>query len=225
MTGAEEALRAVARLGPYFDLSPAGEPGLRSMAQLPEHLPELVAAAACALGTTEPRVAGSLLHLELVARLWSVSLGVAAATGRVPDLRPELLGARPGPPGLLALALFGEAGWRDGRDLVGTLRTAVLAEHLVPLHAALRATVRLPQRLLWGNAASALMGTATVLAGHPELRRPGQILTRQLLSVPPLAEAWTAADGAFVRRSCCLYYRLAGAGLCGDCPLRRRPEV
>ena len=28
---------------------------------------------------------------------------------------------------------------------------------------------------------------------------------------------------AFVRRSCCLYYRIEGGGLCGDCALARRP--
>ncbi|MFD7559857.1 (2Fe-2S)-binding protein, partial [Streptomyces sp. NPDC059835] len=27
---------------------------------------------------------------------------------------------------------------------------------------------------------------------------------------------------AFVRRSCCLYYKVPGGGLCGDCVLRTR---
>ncbi|MEU7551440.1 (2Fe-2S)-binding protein [Streptomyces sp. NPDC044571] len=26
---------------------------------------------------------------------------------------------------------------------------------------------------------------------------------------------------AFVRRSCCLYYKVPGGGFCGDCVLRR----
>jgi ferric iron reductase protein FhuF len=37
-------------------------------------------------------------------------------------------------------------------------------------------------------------------------------------------------EPVFVRRSCCLYYRVAGGGLCADCPLAirggpRRPEI
>jgi|GEM_PF-1837329 hypothetical protein len=33
----------------------------------------------------------------------------------------------------------------------------------------------------------------------------------------------TGTGLAFRRRSCCLYYRLPGGGLCGDCCLRRVP--
>jgi ferric iron reductase protein FhuF len=46
-------------------------------------------------------------------------------------------------------------------------------------------------------------------------------LVRELLARPPLAGAWTVGAQGFVRRSCCLYYRVPpGGGLCGDCALR-----
>ncbi|MER7185189.1 ferric iron reductase, partial [Streptomyces hyaluromycini] len=43
------------------------------------------------LGITEPRVAASIAHQALAARLWSVALGCAVRYGRLPDLDPGLL--------------------------------------------------------------------------------------------------------------------------------------
>ncbi|MBB0247403.1 hypothetical protein FNQ90_25595, partial [Streptomyces alkaliphilus] len=41
------------------------------------------------IGTTDPRVGASTLHLGLAARLWSAALGCAVLAGRVPDLAPH----------------------------------------------------------------------------------------------------------------------------------------
>ena len=47
--------------------------------------------AARSLHAPEIRVAASIAHQGLAARLWSVALGCAALSGRVPDLHPRLL--------------------------------------------------------------------------------------------------------------------------------------
>ncbi|MEC4021033.1 (2Fe-2S)-binding protein, partial [Streptomyces sp. H27-D2] len=47
-------------------------------------------------------------------------------------------------------------------------------------------------------------------------------LTRTLFDDPLLRDTgnWRAAgERDFVRRSCCLYYRVPGGGMCGDCVL------
>lgn len=53
---------------------------------------------AARLGTTERRVAASVAHLGLAARLWSTALGSAVVSGGVPALRAEDLHWDPGCP-------------------------------------------------------------------------------------------------------------------------------
>ncbi|MFC0602397.1 (2Fe-2S)-binding protein [Streptomyces palmae] len=116
--------------------------------------------------------------------------------------------------------------------LVGRLYDAVLTAHLVPLLHATRAVGRMSEALLWGNAASALAGTARVLVqwcrdtGRQAAAERAKDLTRALLARPPLHRSggWRLGpERDFRRLSCCLYYRVPGGGLCGDCALRRRP--
>jgi hypothetical protein len=184
------------------------------------------------LRTTERRVAASLVFQGLAARLWSVALGPAALCGRVPDLRPDQLWwnpARTAPDDLWQPGpwrLLGEPG-----GLTGQLSQSLYV-NLLPLHAATRAACRISGRLLWGNAASALAGALVVLhercrtRGRHEAAERALDLTRTLLDTPPLRDTGTlttpgpAGAPAFRRHSCCLYYRVPGGGLCGDCVLR-----
>ncbi|MGG7569367.1 (2Fe-2S)-binding protein [Streptomyces sirii] len=48
-------------------------------------------------------------------------------------------------------------------------------------------------------------------------------LAASLLTTPQLRDSGTLDPTvpAFSRRSCCLYYRAPGGGLCGDCVLRQ----
>ncbi|MER6346310.1 (2Fe-2S)-binding protein [Streptomyces sp. NPDC001595] len=186
---------------------------------------------AAALHAAEPRVAASIAHLGLAARLWSVALGCAAVYGRLPDLRPELLRWDPdaGAPDDLWLT--------ETRPLPGdaaadpaVLADAVLRGHLEPLDAALRARHRLAPGLLRGNAASALAGAARVLArqarahGRAEVAARARTLTAGLFADPRLVDTGGFSGTAFRRRSCCLYYRLPGGGVCGDCCFTRPPR-
>ncbi|MFE1525523.1 (2Fe-2S)-binding protein [Streptomyces rochei] len=179
---------------------------------------------AAALRAPEPRVAASVAHQGLAARLWSVTLGCAALYGRVPDLAPRLLRWDPD-------ASAPDDLWLTGvRPLPGDAATAagvVLRDHIAPLTAAVHARYRVATGLLWGNAASALAGAGRELdrwarrSGRPDTAERARALTAGLLAHPLLAGTGTLTavrDGiAFRRRSCCLYYRVPGSGVCGDC--------
>ncbi|MEI5525114.1 (2Fe-2S)-binding protein [Streptomyces brasiliscabiei] len=170
----------------------------------------------------EPRVAASIAHLGLAARLWSVALGAAALYGRVPDLDPRLLrwDADASAPDDLWLT--------EVRSLpVERIGEVVRDGHLLPLAAALRARLPVSERLLWGNAASALMGAVRQIDrwaaanGRDEAASRARALAADLFAHPSLTG--TLDPVTHRRRSCCLYYRLPGGGLCGDCCFDRPP--
>ncbi|MFF3493354.1 (2Fe-2S)-binding protein [Streptomyces sp. NPDC002795] len=214
-----EALRDVAsRLGGFFalDTIPTRPPdvrltdaGLSARAQaVNDHY-----------ATTEPRIGASIAHLGLAARLWSPVLACALVHGIVPSMstvewsgegsalrlpRPE--GRRPsGPAASLADAIHAEV---DG----------VLAAVEDGL------TVKVAPRLLAGNSASALVGSAAqLLRSRPDLRTDVRHVTQELLETGRLRGTGriTGPDLAFRRRSCCLFYRAPGGGKCGDCCLVR----
>ncbi|MFE7900989.1 (2Fe-2S)-binding protein [Streptomyces sp. NPDC057424] len=182
---------------------------------------------ATALRAPELRVAASVTHQGLAARLWSVALGCAALYGRVPDLDARLLhwDADGSAPDDLWLP--------DVTPLPGdapTLADVVLHGHLVPLAAALRTHHHIAPGLLRGNAASALAGAARELdrwarrQGRTDVAARAHFLTVELLTHPLLTGAGTLAGTAFRRRSCCLYYRVPGGGVCGDCCFPRPPR-
>ncbi|MFE9095870.1 (2Fe-2S)-binding protein [Streptomyces sp. NPDC007264] len=174
------------------------------------------------LHAPEARVAASIAHQGLVARLWSVALGCAALHGWVPDLDPRLLHWDPdaGAPDDLWLG--------EVRALPAESLDAVVREgHLVPLAAALTARYRLSAGLLRGNAGSALAGSVRMLArwagesGRTDVARRAPALAAGPFAHPDLSRSLDPATGR--RRSCCLYYRLSGGGLCGDCCFERPP--
>ncbi|MFI1564407.1 (2Fe-2S)-binding protein [Streptomyces sp. NPDC020490] len=180
-----------------------------------------------ALRAPEPRVAASVAQQGLAARLWSVTLGCAALYGRIPDPDPRLLHWDP------AAGVPDDLWLREARPLPAdpaTVADAVLRAHLEPLAAALRARHRIASGLLRGNAASALAGAARQLDrwarahGRPDAAARARSLTAGLLAHPLLAGTGTLTGTAFRRRSCCLYYRVPGAGVCGDCCFPRAPR-
>jgi hypothetical protein len=180
-----------------------------------------------ALRAPEPRVAASIAHLGLAARLWSIALGCAARYGTLPDLDPRRLHWDPDGSAPDDLWLAGVSG---GPADAAALADAVLLGHLQPLATALRTRYRLAPGLLRGNAASALAGAAREAdrwartAGRPETGDRARALAAELLAHPLLAGTGTLTGTAFRRRSCCLYYRIPGGGLCGDCCFTSPPR-
>ncbi|MFI2739273.1 (2Fe-2S)-binding protein [Streptomyces sp. NPDC018711] len=178
------------------------------------------------LGAPERRVGASVAHLGLAARLWSTALGPAAIHGRFPALDPAELhwdGALTAPDDLWW------AGTETRPGTVDELRSAVQEAHLVPLHAALRRDGNVSPRLLWGNAGSALAGALRELIrwarahGRPEAAERAAALVSGLLDHPDLAR--TLRGPQLRRTTCCLYYRVPGCGLCGDCVFDHAPRT
>jgi iron complex transport system ATP-binding protein len=217
----------LAEIGPYFSVTtgPVGAgsgwlPVSRLYSDGPV-LSGLVQRLAATLGTDEERVAASILVQGLAARLWSLTFGSWLAHDRVPDLDPDVLLWRDDR-GSLTLHLTRVQGWA-GADLLPKVAALVVENHLVPLVSAVRSTWPLSPNLLWQNAVSALHGTATVL----EAVRPGSSRAAAARLLEHLGTTGGVRQGAvFVgrRSTCCLFYRLPQAGLCGDCALDRVPR-
>jgi len=220
------------------------------------HLDALLASVRAALGGCEPRVAASLFFQGYASRLLSPPLACLAANGCIPRVTADRLRWRHPDDKMIELGLTADGGWTGSdRRLIEQLVAASFEEHLRPLADALRRRVRISAGLLTGNAASALVSGLALLAGrlgpdwrslaahalaHPALRGggswggspghgsgPGHGSTPGHGSSPGYG---SGGESVFVRRSCCLYYRVAGGGLCADCPLAargvpRRPEI
>ncbi|MFJ6071443.1 (2Fe-2S)-binding protein [Streptomyces sp. NPDC093065] len=186
----------------------------------PDPLGHRVRKVAAALGAPETRVAASVAQQGLAARLWSVTLACAALYGQVPDLDPRLLHWDPDATAPDDLWL-GEV--RALPADAATVADVVLTTHLAPLAEAVRARYGVAAGLLRGNAASALAGAGRELErwarreNRTETAARVRELTAGLLAHPLLAGTGTLTGTSFRRRSCCLYYRVPGGGVCGDC--------
>jgi hypothetical protein len=236
---AVEAWAAAAQVGPFFQVD-AWRPdqGWRPLAELtdPAVLAERVAVAreiiAAPAGvpasSIEPRVAGSITFLGLAARLLSPPLAVAVLTGAVPPVTLATSWWRPVPGGPWPLAAGPlPGGGAAGEDTAEALVRTVVSGVIGPVLAAFGDTFRISPQVLWGNVASGLGGAAAVLAeARPDRAAATADLAQRLLGLPPLRgtgqlirAAAPPSRLALRRRSCCLFYRVPGAGLCGDCVL------
>ena len=160
----------------------------------------------------DERATASIQHLGTVARLVSPMLAVAALCGQSPHLTSANVRWRPLPGGPIEFAML--------PDTFAPIDT-VLVEFVEPLGAAFAATWHLSSHIVRGNVASALAGAAKMLSqARPQLRAEAESIVRALLTQPLLRGAGTWPDAAdFRRTNCCLFYRIPGAGTCGDCVL------
>lgn len=220
-------------LGGYFalpirDAAPA-DGGWRTTASLYacSALDELLDVTQERLRTGERRVAASILHQGYAARLWSAALGLTLTGRAVPALAPEALWWRMTELSLVELLLVAppsaasSAVVDDGAS-AELIASVVLDGHLDPLASALRTSTGVSATILAGNVASALVGTLRVLADTAFDVR-ARALGRLLLDLPRLRDLGdadlTTSPPTYRRNSCCLYYRVPGGGLCGDCVL------
>ncbi|WP_328459817.1 (2Fe-2S)-binding protein [Streptomyces sp. NBC_00448] len=195
----------------------------------------------------EERVAASVVHLGLVARLLSPYLALAVLYGRVPgrvrlaDLRwqPALGGpyplALPLPPGTdhmpgTAADRTGGVNRAAGADLAALADrfSAAVFEGAVREVESACAEFRVSPHVLRGNTASAVNGAARMIAAaRPDAAARAEALTGLLLERGRLrGSGRRTPGGGFRRNSCCLIYRAApghAGALCGDCALSRVP--
>jgi hypothetical protein len=205
---------------------------------------EQVRAALAAMTGADPdqierRVAASVAHLGISARIISPFLGLAVLYHRLlpvgidtlhwqPDVRGAFpLGLAPTPaPGI-------EVG---GGPIGGGPGSAVSVDFAHWLGAGPVATITEAAQTLgvssqigWGNVASAMhAGAAAIGRARPELTSRSLEFATAVLAEPPLhGRHFTDVDGQFRRRNCCLIYRLAAdsAAVCGDCILGRRGRI
>jgi len=232
----QAALADVAAVGPFFVLATgaAEGSGWRPLAEVhtdPAVLHDRIAHVRGVLGA-DRRVAASITLQGLAARVLAPPLAAAVVHAVLPSLdgvhfrvtddgswplwcaRPRAV-AVPEP----AQAVAGLAG--------------VLDAHLVPLVAAVRAQVTISARLLWGNVASSVAaGRRLVAQQRPDVAGRAATVAQGLLDTPLLAGSGTRLppEGgdlgwSFRRRTCCLFYRVPGGGICGDCVLLERPAA
>lgn len=159
------------------------------------------------------RVAASVVHLGVVARILAPALAIEASgwgavspTGTDLWWQDDLGGVYP-----LSLTTSVESDLLDGAvseltDLIGS-RYGV------------------PSRALWGNIASAANSAAHQLAtARPDLTEPARAVADALLADHRVDGGNLHSGPGFRRRSCCLIYQATGArvAVCGDCVLGRK---
>jgi FhuF 2Fe-2S C-terminal domain len=199
----------------------------RPLAELsePEAVADRVGAARVVLAGP-PRAVASVTFLGIASRLVSPPFAALVLVGVLPV--PDRLWWRSVPRGPMPLAY--EVATAAPAD--ATPVAAVLTRTVTPVLHAFADRYRISANVMWGNVASALAGAAGVLAdSRPEhAERAGRIL-EQALTDPPLAGTGTVvrpdpaqARRFLIRRSCCLYYRIPGGGICGDCVLMPHAE-
>jgi hypothetical protein len=240
------ALAQVAGVGPYFTIEPL-TPGprwrpLSLLVSEPAVLADragrarqgLAAGGGIAVEQVEVRVAASIMFLGLASQLVSPQLGAVVIAGVLPRLAVDDLWWRPVDAGPWPLAARPAGGTAIGRPATSRQlddAAAALSEQVAgitgPLAMSVAAAFRLSHQVLRGNVASALAGAAGVLAGAvPERAVLAAQLTERILGLGPLHGTGNLRRPGpdqpgvvFSRRSCCLYYRIPGGAVCGDCVL------
>lgn len=243
---AEAVLADVAGIGPFFavatgpadaagptDSADPADPPWRPLRELhadPAPLRAHLARVGAVLGAGD-RVAASIAFQGLAARLVAPPFAAAVLHGAVPRFTTGTLLWRPAASGPWPLR------WTPGRldDVPDAAAPAALArlldDLLAPLVAVVRAQAAVGGRVLWGGA-GASVGSARrlVVAARPGAAGRAAALAAELLRTGPFAGSaaflpprppdlgWT-----FRRRTCCLYYRVPGGGLCEDCVLHSAP--
>lgn len=182
-------------------------------------------------GAVELRVAASVAHLGLVARLVSPALAAAVTSGALLEVdlvsawwQRVLGGAFP-----LSLPLGAGAGPADGEGSPERLARRLASRVLEgPVHQLCEVATALSvsRQILWGNVASAVNGAASMIAAcQPAWAQRSRMIASLLLERPPLRGTGVGSAGpSFRRRSCCLIYRAAPdstGAVCGDCVLSR----
>lgn len=170
-----------------------------------------VRAALAASGRRDPedidrRVAASVAHLGLIARLLAPMIGVRAlgypAVWSIEDLawQDELGGPYP-------LSVASDP--TEGAPAVEAITEAFGRFDVSP-------------KVLWGNVGSAANSAAQQIGrARPELAEAARKAADDVLADPRVDGGVLGSGPAFRRRSCCLIYQLAGnrAACCGDCVL------
>ncbi len=163
-------------------------------------------------GQVEERVAASVAHLGLVARVVAPQIASIALRHRPMSWRAEDLWWQDQLGGPYALSVV----FVDERDpWAGSAVVAVTA--------AFSRRFAVSRHVLAGNVASAANSAARlVAAARPELSAGAHAAADEILAEPDVESGSLRSGPEFRRRSCCLIYRVTGdrTAVCGDCVLQ-----
>ncbi len=215
--------------------------GCASLSDDPDWLRALIVHTGHRIGTDDPMVAASLFVQSYSYRLLTLAIACATTSGVVPDSSAPataiaLKGGRVSmvayttpavftlsPPGhASSTPLADESQWAALFDLV---HAHAVERHLAPLIDAVRSTVRVGERLLWGNVAASLAVAFRTMEGCQGewVRELGDYFVEH--SPPRMSglgsylvlENGDRRGWFWERTNCCLYDRLPGNVRCADC--------
>lgn len=194
-----------------------------------DRIAETRAALALAAGVhtddVEHRVAASVVHLGICARIIAPALAAAACDNVELDTALQHMWWQPALGGPFPLSMLRpEPAAATPQELIRRLRGRLVEVTLAALVQAVR-QYSVSGVIAWGNAGSALHSAAALLrVAHPHRTAHLDAVVAGLTEYEPLSAAGSVlADGPFRRNSCCLIYRVAGEradAVCGDCVLR-----
>ena len=170
----------------------------------------------------DQRVVASLVHLGLVARLLCPTMGAALVGGVLPVVAASGVQLQLRGPNPLPMTWAGVTGVEvhSPREVAQRLAQHWLEPLVQPWSDLIARDTGLSRRVLLGNVASAAAGALGLASTRSELRDRSEAILDALLITGPLADTGRRrTDRSFLRHSCCLLYRLPGAGTCGDCIL------
>ena len=173
----------------------------------------------------EPKIAASITHLGLTARLIAPALAAAACQSHL-DMRLDGLWWQAELGGPVPLSVPQPPDPITGRHSPEMLKRdplwRLLDEVITPLTSATSRHIAVSERVLWGNVASAINSAATQIATQlPELTAAWAAAAR-LSGHPRLSHERHPPGPGFRRTSCCLLYKLTpgpSRPVCGDCIL------
>lgn len=169
-----------------------------------------VSAIGVRLGGPPPRVAESAAVMGIASRLWSAALMPAVTHGIAPSAS-DLLARHVD--GALELGLRSTTAVQADPAYVHAIAIQVLEPVIERL--------RVSSTLLWANVAASLHAVPRVQA-LPSARA----WCEQLLDADPLRGHLDVRGGVARRRTtCCLFYRVPGATVCGDCVFDAAPQA
>jgi len=198
----------------------------------PERLRAEIDSTAAGRGTDDAQVAASLYTQSYAFRVPSIAVAAFALELPTPSTNPAATAVRVRRHRPAEVAILDQT-CHDvpTNDFVD----ALLDEHLAPFIAAVRATTKVGERLLWGNAAASLatifraldvapFGDQTVRARAAEFERAASRRLTGLGSYSTL-DTPDAVGWYWTRTNCCLWYQTASGFMCDDCSLRHPAEL
>lgn len=177
----------------------------------------------------ELRVAASVTHLGLVARLIAPALAAIASQHRL-DMRLGGLWWQDTLGGPVPLSVperdYPVPGNGESHGPVAEPDCQRLVDDVIaPITSTISGLVPVSRRVLWGNVASAVNSAAQQVATQrADLGREAWAVAAAFFRSPRLTGERQPPGPGFRRSSCCLIYRIADGrvhGVCGDCVLAR----